>query len=289
MADRVEPESVDAHVVQPEAADVVELRGHVGVREVEVRHPLPEVAVVEAPAGLVPDPRTIGPGDSRPRVSPEIPVVVGGARRQRVLEPRMVARRVVEDEVDDDRDPALVRRGEERSEVVGGPVVRFDRSVVDDVVAVVARRLGDGHQPEAGDAKVVGRGRVTVVEVVEASGQPAQVADAVAVRILETPDEDLVEDSIRPPLPFDGRPGSRDARSRWRGDGRRWRRAGDRQAGRSCGRRDDRLPAGHDNDRDDERRRPVWPSCLEVFVKGHSTEYRIKGPTSVPAPNESGT
>ena len=87
----------------------------------------------------------------------------------------------------------------ERQEVVGGPVVRFDRQVIDDVVAVVAGRLGDRHQPEPGHAKVVGRGRIAVVEVVEPVGQAAQVADAIAVRIGEAAHEHLVEDAVAPP------------------------------------------------------------------------------------------
>ena len=46
-------------------------------------------------------------------------------------------------------------------------VVALDRPLVGDVVAVVARRLGDRHQPDAGDAEIGRRRRIAVVEVVE--------------------------------------------------------------------------------------------------------------------------
>ena len=74
---------------------------------------------------------------------------------------------------------------------------------------MVAGRLGDRHQPQAGDAEVVGRGRVAVVEVVEPLGEAAQVADAVAVRVGETADEHLVEDALVPPPRRSTRPGTR--------------------------------------------------------------------------------
>ena len=81
--------------------------------------------------------------------------------------------------------PALVGGGEERVEVRARAVVALDGLVVGHVVAVVARRLGDRHQPQPVDAEVVGRGRVAVVEVVELRRQPGEVADPVAVAVRE--------------------------------------------------------------------------------------------------------
>ena len=166
----------------------------------------------------------------------------------------MLPRAVVDDEVDDDRDAALVRGRHEGLEVVGRAVVGLDRSVVGDVVAVIAGRLGDRHQPEAGDAEIVVGRRVAVVEVVEALREPAQVADTVAVRVGETSDEHLVEDAVGPP-----RDGRRD-----RGDLGTGRRAGARRPGSprrsGCGRRRaspstaSSARAGRDDDR---RTRPT--------------------------------
>ena len=60
----IDPEAVDAVVVQPDAGNPVDLGGHGGVAQVEVRHALPERAVVVvAGIGLVPG---IGAGDRRP-------------------------------------------------------------------------------------------------------------------------------------------------------------------------------------------------------------------------------
>ena len=83
-------------------------------------------------------------------------------------------------------------------------VLRVDAVVVGDVVAVVARRRADGHQPDAGDAEVGGRGGVAVVQVVEPLDQALQVADAVVGertggRVGEGAHEDLVEDAVGPP------------------------------------------------------------------------------------------
>ena len=141
----------------------------------------------------------------------------------------MVTRRVVDDEVDDDRDAPLVRGRDEGLRSPRRCRSRPRPPVVGHVVAVIAERLGDGHQPQAGDAEVVGGGRVAVVELVEAVDEAAQVADTVAVGVLEAADEDLVEDAIRPPRPVRagarvsghaggaGGGGSARARGRWRG------------------------------------------------------------------------
>jgi hypothetical protein len=87
----------------------------------------------------------------------------------------------------------LVRLGGELGEVGVVAVVGVDVVVVAGIVAVVAGRAEDGHQPERVDAQIgVGLG-VAVVEVVEAGDEPAQVAFAVAVGVLEAAHEDLVE------------------------------------------------------------------------------------------------
>ena len=111
----------------------------------------------------------------------------------------MLAGGVVDDQVDDHRDATLVGGRDECPEVVGGPVVLLDRPIVDDVVAVVAGRLGNRHQPQTGDAEIVRRRLVAVVQVVEVRGEAAQIADTVAVRVGETADEDLIEHAIAPP------------------------------------------------------------------------------------------
>src|SRR4029434_10777085 len=99
------------------------------------------VAGVDAPAALLPARRPVAPGDGRPRVRPEVPVGVGGAGRHRVLEPGMVTGRVVDDEIHDDRNPAIVGGCHQVGEVLGGAVVGLDRPIVGHVVAVIAGGL----------------------------------------------------------------------------------------------------------------------------------------------------
>jgi hypothetical protein len=84
-----------------------------------------------------------------------------------------------------------VHRGDERVEVGKRAVDGIDRVVVGDVVAEVGvRRRVDRRQPDGVGAEVL--------DVVEPRGDPAQVADAVAVRVLEGARVDLVDDGVRP-------------------------------------------------------------------------------------------
>jgi hypothetical protein len=106
---------------------------------------------------------------------------------------------VVHDVVDDDLDAPGVGGGQEGLEVVHGAVVGIDTAVINRVVAVVAGRVVDGHEPDAGDAQVVAGGRIAVVQVVELRGESRQIADAVAVAVAEAAHEDLVEHGVVPP------------------------------------------------------------------------------------------
>ncbi len=82
-----------------------------------------------------------------------------GSPAQRFLEVRMVRRAVVQHEVDDDADAALVALGEEAPEIVLRAVLRVDAVVIGHVVAVVARRRVDRHEPDPGDAEVASSSR----------------------------------------------------------------------------------------------------------------------------------
>ena len=94
---------------------------------------------------------------------------------------------VVHDEVDDDADPPLVRGGDERPEVLDGPVVGVDPVEVGDVVAAVLQRRGvERQQPDAVDAEPL--------QVVQLLLQAAEVAGAVVVAVEERARVDLVED-----------------------------------------------------------------------------------------------
>src|SRR5207247_8332284 len=86
---------------------------------------------------------------------------------------------------------------DELIEVVHRPEDRIDRGVVRDVVAEVGERRGvDRRKPE--------RVHAEIDEVVEALRDPSQVADPVAVRVLERAWVDLVDDRVLPPHEWPG-------------------------------------------------------------------------------------
>jgi hypothetical protein len=100
---------------------------------------------------------------------------------------------VVHDQVGDDAHAALVRLVDQRHEVPDVAVLGQHGHEVGDVIAAVAQRgLVDGQQPDAVDAQPL--------QVVQPGDQPAQVAGAVPIRILETPDQHLVEHRALVPL-----------------------------------------------------------------------------------------
>src|SRR2546422_5907832 len=119
------------------------------------------------------------------RRRPAIPTAMGRRRvPQSFLEPRMLARGVVQYEIDEHTNVMLVRRGDERLEVIVRPIVRLDLVVVGDVVAVIARRFRHGHQPDAVGAEPG--------DVVELLGETAQVTDAVTIAVVERTHKDFV-------------------------------------------------------------------------------------------------
>ena len=126
-------------------------------------------------------------------VAPDVVVAVGRVGvAARLLEPRVLVGGVVDHQVGDDAHAAAVGRVEEALEVRQRAVVGVDRAVVGDVVAVVAQGRGvERQEPEAVDAQVL--------EVVELLGEPGEVADAVAVAVVERADVQLVEDGVLVP------------------------------------------------------------------------------------------
>ena len=98
----------------------------------------------------------------------------------------MLARGVVQDQIDEHANVVLMGRGGESLEVFVRPVVPLDSIVVGDVVAVIARRLGHRHEPHA-----IGTEPCDVVELLR---EAAQVADPIAVAVVKRTDENFVAD-----------------------------------------------------------------------------------------------
>ena len=201
VGDRVETEPVDAHV-EPERQRLEHRLVDLGVVEVQVRlvavEAVPEVLL----ADRVPRPvRRLGVDEDDAGVlvelvgvGPDVEVAVGPLGILPAgLEPRVRVRRVVHDEVDDHPDAAGVGGVEEVVEVVDGADLGKDVGVVGDVVATVTQRRGhERRHPQTVHAEPL--------EVVELLGQAVEVADAVAVAVLERPDQHLVEDRCLEPV-----------------------------------------------------------------------------------------
>ena len=104
----------------------------------------------------------------------------------------MLIRSVVQDEIDDDPDAAILRLLDELDEVAEVSEVWVDAVVVGDVVAVVPPWRGvEGQEPHARDPKPG--------EVVEAARETGQVADAVAVRVGVRAHAERVEQTVLVP------------------------------------------------------------------------------------------
>src|SRR5213080_1342448 len=127
----------------------------------------------------------IGKYDARPGVSvrivaPHVPRTLPRIlwRPPRALEPRMLIRRVIDDELRDDLEPALVRRVEKLLEVLDRAVRGIDGLVRRDVVAIVAqRRRIEWQEPDAR--------RAELLDVVQPLGQTPEVSVAIRVRVAE--------------------------------------------------------------------------------------------------------
>ncbi len=184
----VDPEACDA-AIQPEPKDALELRAHIGVPPVEIRLLAGEVVQVVAAALSVELPSRAAAEDRLPVVGNLVrPDVVRGA----LAEPRMLVGGVVRDEIEQDADSAPPCLGDELVQIRESSEVRVDAGVVRDVVSPVDVRRGvDRVQPDPVDAEPL--------EVLELSGDPAEIPDPVAVRVGERPGVDLVEDALSPP------------------------------------------------------------------------------------------
>ena len=96
---------------------------------------------------------------------------------------------VIDHEVDDDAQPALMAAMGELDEVAESAISRIDAVIVGDVVTIVPawRRL-KRHQPDRGDAKTL--------QVVQAALQAFEVADTVAIGVHVGRDRKAIEHAV---------------------------------------------------------------------------------------------
>jgi hypothetical protein len=193
----VDTKAVDA-ALEPEAQHAEHRLHHFGVAPVEVGL-LGEEGVVVVLAGLrVERPRAaaeVGKPVVR-LIAPEVPVALRVvARGARFAKPRVLVGGVVGHEVEDQLEPARVRRLDQAIEVGERAEHRVDAGVIGDVVAeVLHRRRIDRREPQRVDAELG--------EVVEARQHAGEIADAVAVGVHERARVDLVHDAALPPERF---------------------------------------------------------------------------------------
>ena len=203
MADGIEAKAVDLHRLQPELRRVEHFVFNRCGRIIQVRHAAPKQpeivrAIAAVPNLLSPRAEIAGIG-----VAPDIPVTVRRVGRRRGAgEPGMLARRVVHHKIDDDFNAAAMRAVDQRVKIRQRAVIALDAAIVGDIVTVIARRLRNGHQPNAGHAEIGVGGGVAVVQIIQFLNETFDVADAITVAVVKTPDEDFVKDGVIPPVGF---------------------------------------------------------------------------------------
>ena len=104
----------------------------------------------------------------------------------------MLIGRVIDDKVDEHADAALLRTVGEIDEIAERAIAVIDAIVVRHVVPVVTMRRGlERHQPNGCDAQAM--------EIVQASLQPAEVANAIAIGIHVGADRQAIDDGVLVP------------------------------------------------------------------------------------------
>ena len=203
--DYVHAEAVDAFI-EPEAHDGENFLADLGIIPVEVGLFYGEVVEVvlvgfgvELPGGAGEDGAVVvgrfqfAVGASfagAPEVEVTVGVVFGAAGFDK---PFVLVGGMVGDEVDDEAHVPLLDAGEHGVEVGHRAEVGHYGAVVADVVAVVGVGGGEvGREPDDVDAKLL--------KVIEVLGDAFEVADTIAVGVLEGARVDLVDDGFFPPF-----------------------------------------------------------------------------------------
>ena len=198
VRNRVEAHAVHAHV-HPEAHDLDHRLDHFGIVVIQVglmrEEPVPVVLArhrVPRPVGAF----GIGEDDARAGeflvvVAPyvELSLPRSGRCQARGLKPGMLIGGVVDDQFGDHLQAAAMRFVDELPKVLQRAVVGMYVGVVGNVVTVVAQwRRIERQQPDGVDAQLL--------DVIELLRQAGEVADAVAVGVVERLDVHLVDDGV---------------------------------------------------------------------------------------------
>ena len=173
----VEPEAGDPDFLQPETQDELDLLPDGGIVEVQVGHGIDEAAFVVHAAAL-----------AEPALRHGTPVEpaakVGALVRRGALKPGVLARAVVDRQIEDDAHPARMRLGEHGAHIRERSVFRVDIVIIRHIVFVVAGGGHDRHEPDPAAAE---RGNI-----VELFRDAAEIADPIPVAVVKRADEDLI-------------------------------------------------------------------------------------------------
>src|SRR6476469_2181526 len=203
MPDPIDAKAVDA-AIEPEAQHIVHRFADSRIAPIEIGLLAQKGVVIvlgrrfiEAPGGTaeIAHP-TVGRGAVGLWIAPNVPIALRIVARGAALDkPRMLIGRVVRNEVDNDLKAARMCLFDESIEICKRPEDRIDAAIIGDVVAEVRhRRRIDRGDPERVDLQPL--------QIVEAAANPFEIADAVAVTVLERARIDLIDDAALPPNGF---------------------------------------------------------------------------------------
>ena len=203
----VQPKAVHAPI-EPEADDVPERLAHFWIAPVEVWLLREKEMQVILARGLVPCPGrstkdrlpVVGRLPWGAAVAPDVPIPLGVVSTGAGLgKPVMLVRGMVEHQVHDHPNVALVGLAHQFVKVFQRAKERVNVAIVADIVTkVIGRRGIDRREPDGIHTQRVWR---TIVEIIQVGDDATQVAHAVAVCIDKAARIDLVNYALPPPEP----------------------------------------------------------------------------------------
>ena len=138
----------------------------------------------------------IVPGDPGVVIVVLVGFVADDMRAGKAAEPGVSVSGVVEGQVENDQDIALMAEAEELPQVLHGAEGGIDLVIIGHVIFVIGRGFKDRRQPDAFNTEACAGEGIPVVQVIQTVDDPPQVADTVPVGIGKGTGEDLIENTV---------------------------------------------------------------------------------------------